>query len=59
MSEQNDNKKEPISERVSMIRSFPREVIESLTKEDLNTIMYEEELPTSLGDKLKDYLVED
>lgn len=59
MTDQHDNKKEPIPERVSIIRRFPKEVLETLTKEEVNAILYDEELSASLGEKLKDYLVDD
>ncbi|MFC1862993.1 hypothetical protein ACFL1Z_03465 [Thermodesulfobacteriota bacterium] len=59
MAGENGNKREPIPERVSIIRRFPKEILESLTKEDLNAILYDEKLSASLGEKLKDYLVEE
>lgn len=59
MADQNNNKKEPIPERVSIIRRFPKEVLETLTKEELNAILHDEKLSASLGEKLKDYLVDD
>jgi hypothetical protein len=58
MTGQNERRKEPIPERVSIIRRFPKEILESLTKEDLNAILQDDKLPASLGEKLKDYLVD-
>jgi hypothetical protein len=59
MTGQHENKKEPIPERVSIIRRLPKEVLETLTKEELNAIIHDEKLSASLGEKLKDYLFDD
>ena len=48
----------PIEDRLILLRRFPKEVVESLTKEELNIFIHEEELPLSLGEKLKEYLVD-
>ena len=50
--------REPIEERLILLRRFPKELVESFTKEELNTFIYEEELPLSMGEKLKEYLVD-
>ena len=50
--------REPIEDRLILLRRFPKEVVESLTKEELNIFIHEEELPLSLGEKLKEYLVD-
>jgi hypothetical protein len=49
---------EPIEERLILLRRFPKEVVESLTKEEINIFIHEKELPLSLGEKLKEYLVD-
>ena len=49
----------PDPQRVAILRSLPLEVKEQLTGEEAEAFMYNRELPESLLEKLKDYLVED
>jgi hypothetical protein len=58
ISERHQGKK-PDPERVAFLRSLPVEVKAGLTGEETEAFMYGEELPPSLLEKLKDYLVED
>lgn len=52
-------RKKPNPERVALLRSLPLEIKSQLTGEEAEAFMYEEDLPESLLEKLKDYLVED
>lgn len=52
-------KKKPNPERVAFLRSLPMAVKEKLTGEETQAFMYEEEIPASLLEKLKEYLVEE
>ena len=52
-------KEKPDPQRVAILRSLPLEVKEQLTGEEAEAFMYNRELPESLQEKLKDYLVED
>lgn len=52
----NSEKKKPNPERVAMLRSLPLEVKSRITGEEAHAFMYDEELPESLMEKLKDYL---
>lgn len=52
----NSEKKKPNPERVAMLRSLPLEVKSRITGEEAHAFMYDEELPESLLEKLKDYL---
>jgi hypothetical protein len=45
--------------RVQVLRMLPREIKESLTKEEANAFLFEDVWPDSLKEKLKDYIVED
>ena len=45
--------------RVQVLRMLPRELKESLTKEEADAILFEDVWPDSLKEKLKDYIVED
>ena len=46
-------------ERVAILRSLPLAIKEQLTGEETRAFMYEEELPESLLEKIKEYLVEE
>lgn len=52
-------KEKPDPQRVAILRSLPLEVKEQLTGEEAEAFMYNRELPESLMNKLKDYLVEE
>lgn len=49
-------KKKPNPERVAILRSLPLEIKSQITGEEARAFMYEEDLPESLLEKLKDYL---
>jgi len=52
-------KEKPDPQRVAILRSLPVEVKEQITGEEAEAFMYNRELPESLLEKLKDYLVEE
>jgi hypothetical protein len=52
-------KEKPDPQRVKILRSLPLEVKEQITGEEAESFMYNRELPDSLLEKIKDYLVED
>ncbi|HEX9714870.1 MAG TPA: hypothetical protein VGA28_04170 [Desulfurivibrionaceae bacterium] len=52
----NAEKKKPNPERVAILRSLPLEIKSRITGEEARAFMYDEELPESLLEKLKDYL---
>jgi hypothetical protein len=55
-----DSKKEkPDPQRVAILRSLPLEVKEQISGEEAEAFMYNRELPESLLEKLKDYLIEE
>ena len=49
----------PDSKRVAALRSLPKEVMESLTKEEVRVFLYEDAWPDSLQEKIKNYLVDE
>ena len=51
-------KKKPNPERVAILRSLPLEIKSRITGEEAQAFMYDEDLPESLLEKLKDYLEE-
>lgn len=44
-------------ERMAVLRSLPIEIKEQISGEEAQAFLYGEELPESLVDKLKDYIV--
>ncbi len=52
-------KEKPDPQRVAILRSLPLEVKEQITGEEAEAFMYNRELPESLLEKLKDYLIEE
>ncbi len=52
-------KEKPDPQRVAILRSLPLEVKEQITGEEAEAFMFNRELPESLLEKLKDYLVEE
>ena len=57
MGKDDVSKGRPDPSRLEMVKNLPKEVLQSLTKEDLKILLSEEEWPESLHEKLKDYLV--
>jgi hypothetical protein len=52
-------KEKPDPQRVAILRSLPIEVKKQLTGEEAEAFMYNRDLPESLLEKLKDYLIEE
>ena len=52
-------KEKPDPQRVAILRTLPLEVKEQISGEEAEAFMYNRELPDSLLEKLKDYLVEE
>ena len=50
-------KEKPDPERVALLRALPVEIKKKITGEEAQAFIYNEELPGSLMEKLKDYLV--
>ncbi len=50
------NKPDPL--RLEALRNLPREVLQSLTKEEIQAFVLSDEWPESLKKKLKDYTAE-
>ncbi|MCX7988784.1 MAG: hypothetical protein N2647_05015 [Thermodesulfovibrio sp.] len=51
-----EKKPDPI--RIAMVKALPRDIKEKLTIDEMNALLYEEVLPDSLMEKLKDYLAD-
>lgn len=53
-----NKEKKPDPMRVAIVKMLPREIKEKMTIEEMNALLYEEILPDSLMEKLKDYLAD-
>ncbi|MFN3535332.1 MAG: hypothetical protein ACK4WB_08080 [Desulfatiglandales bacterium] len=51
--------KTPAKERLECLKLLPEEVVKSMTKEEIQAFLFEEEWPDSLKEKLKDYLFDE
>lgn len=52
-------RKEPLPGRIEALRELPGKVLRTLTKQEINAFLYDDVWPDSLGEKLKDYLVDE
>ena len=52
-------KRKPNPERIAFLRSLPIEVKEQITGEESKAFMFEEDIPESLFEKIKEYIKED
>ena len=52
-------KKKPDPKRLEALRLLPKGIMESLTKEEIYAFLHEDEWPDSLGEKLKDFIVDE
>jgi hypothetical protein len=50
--------KRPAKERLEALRNLPKEILKSLSQEELNAFLHEDVWPDSLREKLKDYIVD-
>jgi hypothetical protein len=42
--------------RLELLRRIPKEVMETLTREEIQAMLHDDEWPNSLKEKLKDFL---
>ncbi len=52
-------KEKPDPERMAILRSLPVEIKQQITGEEADAFLHKKELPDSLLEKLKDYMVAD
>ena len=52
-------KRTPNPDRVTFLRSLPLEVKQKITGEESEIFMYEEDIPESLYEKIKDFIIEE
>jgi hypothetical protein len=53
------DKRTPNPERVAFLRTLPLEVKQEITGEEAEIFMYEEQIPESLFEKIKDHISEE
>jgi hypothetical protein len=59
MTDPQSTKQKPNPERVAVLRSLPLEIKQQITGDEAEAFMYDRELPESLLEKLKGYLISD
>jgi hypothetical protein len=56
MDDKKRRPEEPEPKRIEALRNLPPEVVETLTKEEIDAFLFDDLWPDSLREKLKDYL---
>ena len=56
MSDGTRQKGTPDPEKIKVLSELPKEIVEQLTKEEVNAFLFEDLWPDSLRDKLKNFL---
>ncbi len=56
MTAEQKKRKEPIPERMEVLRGLPGEILRRLTKSEIQAFLFEEVWPDSLQEKLKEYI---
>jgi len=59
MEGKRSQEQKPDPKRLAALRSLPKEIIETLTKEEVKAFLREDVWPDSLGEKLKDFIVDE
>jgi hypothetical protein len=59
MDEKKSPNQNPAPERLAALRVLPKEIVQSLSKEELHAFLYKDTWPDSLGEKLKKYVVDE
>lgn len=54
-----DVKPRPAPERLAALRNLPKDILGTLTQDEINAFLHDEIWPDSLRDKLKNYIVEE
>lgn len=53
-----DKIKDVDSRRLEALRNLPKEVLDTMTRDEVKAFLYSDQWPDTLREKLKDYLVE-
>ncbi len=57
MEKKESSEGKPDPERLELVKTLPKEVLQSLTKEEVKILLSSDEWPDSLHEKLKAFLV--
>jgi len=55
MNEKAGRTEKPDIERIEALRNLPKDIVEQLTKAEVNAFLFDDEWPDSLREKLKDF----
>jgi len=56
MNDKNNQNGGPDPARVKVLQNLPKEIVEQLTKDEINAFLFDDLWPDSLRDKLKEFL---
>jgi hypothetical protein len=59
MIEDKSNGQKPSPEKLAVLRSLPKEILDTLSHDEIRAFLHDDVWPDSLRDKLKDYMVEE
>ena len=59
MEKNGPHQEKPDPERMAILRALPLEIKQQITGEEARAFLHNEELPESLLEKLKDYLIDE
>jgi hypothetical protein len=59
MNEDRSNVRRPAPERLEALRNLPKDILKTLSTEEVNAFLHDDVWPDSLQEKLKDYIVEE
>ena len=54
-----ENKRKPDPDRVAFLRTLPLEVKQQITGDEAEAFMFEQEIPESLYEKIKEFIKEE
>ena len=49
----------PAPERLEALRNLPKDILDTLSQEEVNAFLHDDVWPDSLQEKLKDYIVKE
>jgi len=56
VDEKKSRAQKPDISRIEALRNLPKEVVEQLSKDEINAFLFDDVWPDSLRDKLKDFI---
>ena len=59
MNEDHSKGRRPAPERLDVLRNLPKDIVDTLSPEEVNAFLHDDVWPDSLQEKLKDYIVKE